>query len=85
MSGLLLEGIIKFHKLTGDDNAAMSIFMALDYLMENCLASTGKHAGKSFCTSVAQSVQMGFPIWITSFPIHMPMATNSVTTTGRII
>jgi hypothetical protein len=22
--------------------------MALDYLMENCLASTGRHAGKSF-------------------------------------
>jgi len=34
--------------LTGDDNAAQSIFMALDYLMENCLASTGKHIGKSF-------------------------------------
>jgi len=48
MSGLLLEGIIRFHKLTGDDNATQSIFMALDYLMENCLASTGKHVGKSF-------------------------------------
>jgi hypothetical protein len=48
MSGLLLEGIIKFHKLTGDANASRSIFMALDYLMENCLATKGKYAGKSF-------------------------------------
>jgi PKD repeat protein len=48
MSGLLLEAIIKFHKLTGDANAEQSIFMALDYLKDNCLATTGSYAGKSF-------------------------------------
>ena len=61
MSGLLLEGIIKFHKLTGDHNAAISIFMALEYLKENCLAKTGKHAGRSF-------VYLGCPKYTDGIP-----------------
>jgi hypothetical protein len=47
MTGLLLEGIIKYHKLTGDYKARQSIFWALDYLMSNCIAS-GDYAGESF-------------------------------------
>lgn len=47
MTGLLLEGIIKYHKLTADYKARQSIFWALDYLMDNCIAS-GDYAGESF-------------------------------------
>jgi hypothetical protein len=47
MTGLLLEGIIKYHKLTGYETARQSIIWALDYLMNNCLA-TGANAGESF-------------------------------------
>lgn len=47
MSGLLLEGIIEYHKLTGDPVAKDSILMALDDLKARYLA-TGSYAGKSF-------------------------------------
>ncbi len=33
MTGLLLEGIVEFHRLTDDDTAADSIFRALEWLM----------------------------------------------------
>ena len=48
MSGLLLEAIVKYHKLTRDPIAMESITMALDDLMSNYLATEGKYAGKSF-------------------------------------
>ena len=47
MSGLLLEGIIKYHKLTGYNTARQSIIWALDYLKDNCMA-TADYAGESF-------------------------------------
>jgi len=47
MTGLLLEGIIKYHKLTGYGKARESVLWALDYLMNGCVA-TGAYAGKSF-------------------------------------
>ena len=47
MSGLLLEGIVKFHKLTGEQVARDSILMAVDDLRARYLA-TGAHAGVSF-------------------------------------
>jgi len=55
MSGLLLEGIIEYHKLTGDPVAKDSILMALDDLKAHYLA-TGAYAGKSF-------VYLGCPIY----------------------
>jgi len=48
MSGLLLEGIIKYHKLTGYSLARQSILWAIDYLMDNCVATGGAYAGASF-------------------------------------
>jgi hypothetical protein len=48
MSGLLLEAIIKFHKLTGDATARESILMAVDDLRARYLATSGSYAGKSF-------------------------------------
>lgn len=47
MSGLLLEAIIKYHKLTSDPTARESILMALDDLKGRYLAR-GDYAGKSF-------------------------------------
>ena len=47
MTGLLLEGIIRYHQLTGSTVAEQSIIWALDYLANNCLA-TGNYAGESF-------------------------------------
>ena len=41
MAGLLLEPIIEYHRLTGDETAARSIFMALDWLMNEGLADDG--------------------------------------------
>ena len=41
MTGLLLEGIIKYHQLTGSIIAKESIFMALDWLIKECLAPDG--------------------------------------------
>jgi hypothetical protein len=46
MSGLLLEAIVKYHKLTGDSVARESILMAVDDLRARYLA-TGSHAGVS--------------------------------------
>jgi hypothetical protein len=55
MSGLLLEAIIKFHKLTGDASARESILMAVDDLRARYLATSGSYTGRSFiylgCTS----------------------------------
>lgn len=48
MSGLLLEGIIKYHKLTGDATARESILMAVDDLRARYLVTSGTYAGKSF-------------------------------------
>ena len=47
MSGLLLEAIVKYHKLTGDPVARESILMAVDDLRARYLA-TGDYAGVSF-------------------------------------
>jgi hypothetical protein len=47
MTGLLLEGVIRYHKLTQSAEARESIIWALDYLKDHCLA-TGDHAGRSF-------------------------------------
>jgi hypothetical protein len=48
MSGLMLEGVVKYHKLTGDPVARESILMAVDDLRFNYLASAGGFAGRSF-------------------------------------
>jgi hypothetical protein len=47
MSGLLLEGIIRYHQLTNSAVAEQSILWALDYLADNGLATTGPYAGDS--------------------------------------
>jgi hypothetical protein len=47
MSGLLLEAVVKYHKLTGDPVARQSILMAVDDLRARYLA-TGAYAGRSF-------------------------------------
>ena len=47
MSGLLLEGIIKYHQFTADPVARESILMAVDDLRARFLA-TGSNAGESF-------------------------------------
>ena len=47
MSGLLLEAIVKYHKLTGDPLVRESMLMALDDLKNTYLAS-GAHKGRSF-------------------------------------
>jgi hypothetical protein len=60
MSGLLLEGIIKFHKLTNDALAADSIVMAVDDLRAHYLA-TGDAAGRSF-------VYLGCPVYTDGTP-----------------
>ncbi len=41
MTGLIFEPIIKYHRLTGDEKAADSIFRALDWLINEGLVSTG--------------------------------------------
>jgi len=60
MSGLLLEAIIQYHKLTNDAVAVDSITMALDDLKALYLA-TGTHAGRSF-------VYLGCPIYSNGTP-----------------
>ena len=47
MSGLLLEGIVKYHQFSADPVARESILMAVDDLRANYLA-TGDYAGRSF-------------------------------------
>ncbi|MBU1062539.1 MAG: glycoside hydrolase family 127 protein [Candidatus Omnitrophica bacterium] len=41
MTGLLLEAIVEYHRLTGSEIAKESIFMALDWLMKEGLTSEG--------------------------------------------
>ncbi|MFA5143012.1 MAG: hypothetical protein WC522_02425 [Candidatus Omnitrophota bacterium] len=41
MTGLLLEAIVKYHQLTNSNIAKESIFMALNWLMKDCLAPDG--------------------------------------------
>ncbi len=60
MSGLLLEAIIEYHKLTGDPLARESILMAVDDLKARDLA-TGSHAGASF-------VYLGCPKYVDGMP-----------------
>ncbi len=60
MSGLLLEPIITYHKLTGDPIARDSILMAVDDLRAHYLA-TGTYAGVSF-------VYLGCPGYVDGMP-----------------
>ncbi|MFN0064460.1 MAG: hypothetical protein ACKVPX_18305 [Myxococcaceae bacterium] len=60
MSGLLLEGIIKYHKLTGDNVARESILMAVDDLRARYLA-TGSNAGVSFIYLGCSAYRDGAP------------------------
>ncbi len=60
MSGLLLEPIIEYHKLTGDPLARESILMAVDDLRKHYVA-TGSHAGASF-------VYLGCPKYVDGAP-----------------
>jgi hypothetical protein len=60
MSGLLLEAIIKYHKLTGDPLARESVLMAVDDLAATYLA-TGAYAGESF-------VYLGCSAWVDGQP-----------------
>jgi hypothetical protein len=48
MSGLLLEGLIKYHKLTGEAMARESILMAVDDLRARYVATAGPYANRSF-------------------------------------
>ncbi|MCK5215239.1 MAG: hypothetical protein KAR05_07800 [Candidatus Omnitrophica bacterium] len=41
MTGLILEGIIKYHQLTGSEKAADSIFRAIDWIINEGLVSSG--------------------------------------------
>ena len=47
MSGLLLEGIVRYHQISGDPVARESILMAVDDLAARYVA-TGSNAGESF-------------------------------------
>jgi hypothetical protein len=60
MSGLLLEGIIKYHKLTNDAIARDSILMAVDDLRARYLA-TGSNAGASFVYLGCSAYRDGTP------------------------
>jgi hypothetical protein len=60
MSGLLLEAIVKYHKLTNDPVARESILMAVDDLRARYLAS-GAFAGGSF-------VYLGCPVYVDGTP-----------------
>lgn len=42
MTGLILEPIIEYHKLTGSETAKKSILMALDWLINEALTTTGE-------------------------------------------
>ena len=41
MTGLLLEAVVQYHRLTGSETAAASLFLALDWLMGEALAPDG--------------------------------------------
>jgi hypothetical protein len=60
MSGLLLEAIIKYHKLANDPIARESILMAVDDLRARYLA-TGDYAGVSF-------IYMGCSVYVDGTP-----------------
>ncbi len=60
MSGLLLEAIIKYHKLTSDPLARESILMAVDDLRARYVA-TGSYAGVSFVYLGCSSYDDGMP------------------------
>ena len=60
MSGLLLEAIVKYHKLTNDPIARESILMAVDDLRARYLAR-GQYAGQSF-------VYLGCSAWADGTP-----------------
>lgn len=60
MSGLMLEAIIEYHKLTGDPIARESILMALDDLKARYLAR-GSYAGVSFVYLGCPAYRDGVP------------------------
>jgi hypothetical protein len=60
MSGLLLEAVVKYHKLTGDPVARESILMAVDDLRARYFA-TGSYAGASL-------VYLGCPAYVDGTP-----------------
>jgi hypothetical protein len=60
MSGLLLEAIVKYHKMTADPIARESILMAVDDLRARYVA-TGAYAGASF-------VYLGCPVYVDGTP-----------------
>lgn len=60
MSGLLLEAIVKYHKMTGDPVARESVLMAVDDLRARYLA-TGAYAGVSF-------IYLGCPAYVDGSP-----------------
>lgn len=60
MSGLMLEAIVEYHKLTGDPTARESILMALDDIKARYLAR-GSYAGVSF-------VYLGCPVYKDGVP-----------------
>lgn len=51
MTGLLLEAIVKYHQLTQSEVAKESIYLALDWLIKECLAPNGN----SFIYTTADS------------------------------
>jgi len=48
MTGLMLEPIIEYHRMTGSTIARQSILWALEYLKNNALAPSGAYTGVSF-------------------------------------
>jgi hypothetical protein len=60
MSGLLLEAIVKYHKMTNDPVARESILMAVDDLRARYLA-TGAYAGVSFIYLGCSAYEDGTP------------------------
>jgi hypothetical protein len=60
MSGLLLEAVVKYHKLTGDPIARESVLMAVDDLRARYVA-TGDYANRSFVYLGCSAYQDGTP------------------------
>ncbi|MFN0064263.1 MAG: hypothetical protein ACKVPX_17280 [Myxococcaceae bacterium] len=56
MSGLLLEALVRYHKLTQDTLARDSILMAVDDLQSTAVASSGAFAGDSLIYLTCPSV-----------------------------
>jgi len=62
MTGIMLEVMVKYHKLTGYNRAGQAIIYAVDHL-KNCLA-TGAYAGESFpymCGCTDPNYTNGYP------------------------